>query len=97
MLLSVINDVINDYYHPELIKLYSNMLKIDECLKEVENFINQRNLYIYKQNRTHQPFFNNLFFICKNFNKKEFLNNIFQKYKNNLDERNIVNYKNYLK
>ena len=26
MLLSVINDVINDYYHPELIKLYRKIL-----------------------------------------------------------------------
>ena len=26
MLLSVINDVINDYYHPELIKLYRSIL-----------------------------------------------------------------------
>ena len=79
----------------ELIRLYANMNKIDECLEKVQKFLIQKNL-MYKRNKTHQPCFNNLFYICKKFDKKDYLKDIFQKYQYNLDNRNIEIYKKYL-
>ena len=48
MLLSVINDVINDYYHPELIKLYRKIL-IDLDFKLTSLFNSEYILSNYKK------------------------------------------------
>ena len=87
---SLVIDKKNHYAMAELISVYKSLKQPEKCFETFDKFLKQLKL---KKERRCQAMFNNIFQLCKRFNRSDKALEYYTQYSNILDDRNIELYK----
>ncbi|UCE65993.1 MAG: hypothetical protein JSU85_14235, partial [Candidatus Zixiibacteriota bacterium] len=74
----------------ELISIYHKTRQPEKCLFAFDTFLKETKP---EKERKPQAMFNNIFKLCKNFERPEKAKDYYEKYRHILDDRNILFYK----